>query len=362
VAGLLLALALPAVPAKADAVRDGEWHLAFLDMARVHQVSQGDGVTVAVIDDGINGNHPDLVGNVLPGLSLLPSHPGNGWDDVDAHGTAMAGLIAGHGRNGGGDGVLGIAPRAKILPIQTMSGADPGTSEMDGAAVEAAVQRGARVISISIGRSLSAALRDAVARAQRADVVIVAGAGNRPDSQVTWPARYDGVVAVAAVDRQGNHADISVTGRQVVIAAPGVDIKAADTGNGYGTGSGTSLSTAVTAGVVALIRAKFPTMPATEVIHRLTATAIDKGPKGRDDEYGYGIVNPYAALTADIPPLAASSSPTAPATTTATTPPANASPRSGGSRTGVIIAVIAGAAIIATVVVIGLIRRRGAAT
>ncbi len=243
-AGLLLFLIMPAMPARADAVRDAEWHLAFLDMARVHQITQGEGVTVAVIDNGINGNHPDLAGNVLPGISLLPSHPGNGWDDTDAHGTAMAGLIAAHGHNGG-DGVLGIAPKAKIFPLQTKSGTDPGTSDMDGAAIDAAIRQGARVISISIGGSLSTALRDAVMRAQRADVVIVAGVGNKPEiNEVTWPARYDGVVAVAGTDRQGNHADFSVTGRQVVIAAPGSDIKSTDTGNGYGTGSGTSNSTA----------------------------------------------------------------------------------------------------------------------
>ncbi len=360
VAGLLLFLIMPAMPARADAVRDAEWHLAFLDMARVHQITQGEGVTVAVIDNGINGNHPDLAGNVLPGISLLPSHPGNGWDDTDAHGTAMAGLIAAHGHNGG-DGVLGIAPKAKIFPLQTKSGTDPGTSDMDGAAIDAAIRQGARVISISIGGSLSTALRDAVMRAQRADVVIVAGVGNKPEiNEVTWPARYDGVVAVAGTDRQGNHADFSVTGRQVVIAAPGSDIKSTDTGNGYGTGSGTSNSTAITAGVVALIRAKFPTMPATEVIHRLTATAIDKGPKGRDDEYGYGIVNPYAALTADIPPLRASASPT-PATTPVSTPPAKASPPPRGNRTGVIVAVIAGAIVIAFLIIVGLTRRRPAA-
>ncbi len=352
-AGLLFVLVAPAAPARGDAVRDAEWHLAFLDLARVYQISQGNGVTVGLIDSGINGNHPDLAGNVLPGMGLLPGHADNGWEDLDAHGTAMAGLIAAHGHAGGG-GVLGIAPKAKIFPILTISGRDHGSPELDAAAINAAVQQGARVISMSIGRSESSALREAVARAQRADVVIVAAVGNRPDeNDVTFPARYDGVVAVAAVDRNGNHADFSVAGRQVLIAAPGLDIKSSDTGNGYGTGSGTSDATAITAGVVALIRAKFPTLPAAEVIHRLTATATDKGPKGRDDEYGYGIVNPYAALTADVPPLAASASPSA----TPTQASSKQAPAS-GSRAGPVIAAALGTAAVLVTILIVVTRRR----
>ena len=308
---------------------------------------------MAVIDTGINGNHPDLAGNVLPGMSLLPDHPANGWEDIDAHGTAMAGLIAAHG-HGDGAGILGIAPKAKIYPIETMSGSNPGTPDTDAAAIDAAVQRGARVISISIGGAETSNMADAVARAERADVVIVAGVGNLPQyNTVTWPARYDGVVAVAAVDRNGNHADFSVSGRQVLISAPGVDITSTNTGNGYGTGYGTSDSTAIVAGVVALIRAKFPNIPATEVIHRLTATATDKGPKGRDDQYGYGIVNPYAALTADVPPLAASPSQSPPAQSQ--TPPAHT------NRTGLIIATAAAALAVIVVAIVLLTRRRATA-
>jgi subtilisin family serine protease len=215
------------------------------------------------------------------------------------------------------------------------------------AGIDAAIQHGFRVISMSIGGADSAATQAAVTRALKADVVIVAAVGNKPEeTSVSWPARYDGVVAVGAVDRNGNHADVSVTGRQVLVAAPGVDITSAYTGNGYRTGTGTSDSTAITAGVVALIRSKYPTLSATEVIHRLTATATDKGPKGRDDEYGYGIINPYAALTSDIPPLAASTSPTVPAPST----PAAQPPTKGTSAIPIVIA-----AIIAVVVLVAIL-------
>jgi subtilisin family serine protease len=122
-----------------------------------------------------------------------------------------------------------------------------------------------------------------------------------------YPAAYPGVVAVAGVDRDGYHAEISVMSRTAVLAAPAVDIMTTRARNiepsGYGTGTGTSDATAIVAGVAALVRARFPELSAEEVIHRMTYTADDRGPAGRDAQYGYGIVNPVAALTADVPPL-----------------------------------------------------------
>lgn len=148
----------------------------------------------------------------------------------------------------------------------------------------------------------------AVERAVKADVVVVAGAGNTPKSkQVAFPAKLPGVVAVAGTDKDGNHAAISATGPEVVLAAPAVDIVSTGAFGKYVTGEGTSNSTAIVAGVVALVRSRFPELPAAEVVRRLTATATDRGKPGRDDEYGYGIVNPVAALTAEVPSEAGSS-------------------------------------------------------
>jgi subtilisin family serine protease len=270
----------------------------------------------------------------------------------------MAGLIAAHGHNGGRDGVVGMAPKAKIFPVKADSDRERGDAAVIAAAIDAAVQHGVRVISMSFGHTESSLLREAVTRALRADVVLVAGVGNRPvDDAISWPARYEGVAAVAAVDRNGNHADISVTGRQVLVAAPGVDIESAANGNQYRTGTGTSDATAITAGVVALIRSKYPTLSATEVIHRLTATATDKGPKGRDDEYGYGIINPYAALTADIPPLAASTAPTGALPTIPETQP----PTKKTSPVPIVIAAIAATAVLVAIL-LTLARRRSSKT
>jgi subtilisin family serine protease len=122
------------------------------------------------------------------------------------------------------------------------------------------------------------------------------------------------VLAAAGVDRDGVHAEFSVEGSQVALAAPAVDIVTTDLRNagrtGYATTSGTSDATAIIAGAAALVRARFPEMSAPEVIHRLTATADDKGLPGRDHQYGYGVLNIVRALTEDVPPLATTEPPT----------------------------------------------------
>src|SRR5262249_4607802 len=131
------------------------------------------------------------------------------------------------------------------------------------------------------------------------------------ESAIAYPAAYPGVVAAAGTDKQGNHAAVSVTGPEVVLAAPATDLVQPYPGHRYATGTGTSASTAVIAGAAALVRARFPHLSAAEVVHRLEATAIDKGAPGRDDEYGYGLINIVGALTANVPASAPSSSPTA---------------------------------------------------
>ncbi|HEX6970447.1 MAG TPA: type VII secretion-associated serine protease mycosin [Micromonosporaceae bacterium] len=310
----------PAQPAHADRIRDLQWHLEFLNVAAAHRISQGDDVTVAVIDTGVDARHPDLAGAVLPGVDLVGDR-GNGHTDLSGHGTAMAGLIAARGR-GNGRGVLGIAPRAMVFPVRDrrLSIAYDRIS----AGIEWAISQGADVICIASTGRPSAELQTAIAAAIRADIIVVAAVGNRPESSnVGWPAAYPGVVAAAGVDRNGNHAEVSVTGPEVILAAPAVEIVSTDAvgGTGYSRGTGTSGATAIIAGAAALVRARFPDLSAAEVVHRLTATAIDKGPPGRDEQYGYGVIDLVAALTADVPPM-----PTPSASPESTSPPAVALP------------------------------------
>jgi type VII secretion-associated serine protease mycosin len=264
---------------------------------------------VAVVDGGVDAHHPDLQGSVLPGVDLVnPSLSANGEADDNGHGTGMAGLIVAHGQS------RGIAPAAKILPVRAFS-ADTSISEPQiPAGINWAIDHGASIINISAsGGPDRAALREAIDRALANNIVVVAAVGNTPtDKAVDYPAAYPGVVAVAGVDREGNHAATSVTGPAVVIAAPAVDIYSTSINGGYRTGVGTSDATAIVSGVVALIRSKYPNLSARDVIHRLVATADDRGPPGRDDQYGYGIVDPVKALTADVPLLPPTLPPTTP--------------------------------------------------
>ncbi|NBE81362.1 type VII secretion-associated serine protease mycosin [Micromonospora sp. NEAU-HG-1] len=283
-------------------IRADQWHLNFLRAPEAQRLSQGEGVVVAVPDTGVDP-HPDLQKNLLSGIDVVAGGTGDGHRDQNSHGTSMAGLIAAHGQNANG-GALGIAPRAKIMPIISSSSYNLGEADDLAAGIEYATSHGAKVISISSGGGSNTRLIQAVRGALAADIVVVAAAGNAPeDSGIQYPATEEGVISVGGIDQQGNHASVSVTGTGLDVVAPAVDIYSTSYGGKYSKGTGTSSATAIVAGAAALIRSKYPDLPATEVVHRLTATAVDKGPPGRDDEYGYGVIDLVAALTADVPPL-----------------------------------------------------------
>jgi type VII secretion-associated serine protease mycosin len=344
---VLVTLALTATFANADENRNLEWHLADLRIGQAHEITTGDGVKVAVIDSGVDASHPDLVGNVLPGIVTFtgPGRAGDAWTDSNGHGTGMAGNIAAHG-HGMNEGALGIAPAAKILPIADAVDAGRTNDVAMVASINYAVDQHAQVICLAQGGGgATAALVTAVRAAEAANIVIVAAVGNRSQGSlaVDAPANIPGVVAAASVDRGGNHFADSVTGPAVVLSAPGVDILHPSPGGGYAKGTGTSDATSIIAGAVALVRSKFPTLSATEVIHRLTATATDKGPPGRDDQYGYGVINIVAALTADVPPLSATGSqaPSVADQSATGSPSVAAPPASGHSATLITVVVIA---------------------
>ena len=298
---LAVAPGLPAQPIQ-DEIRAQQWHLDFLNIDQVHQISTGKGVIVGVIDTGVDGGHPDLAGRLLPGLDLSFFERPDALEDLDGHGTAMAGLIAAHGR------ALGIAPDATILPIRRGAyGLADGRTDAEG--IYWAVDHGATVLCLAFGHpEPDGYLERAIKYALDHDVVVVAAVGNTPDDEgLVYPAAYDGVIGAAGIDRDGNHAPISVISPAADLAAPAVRIMTPRARNviptGYASASGTSDATAIIAGVAALIRAKYPDLTAQDIIHRMTATADDRGTPGRDNQYGHGIINPLAALTADIPPL-----------------------------------------------------------
>ncbi|WP_371479845.1 type VII secretion-associated serine protease mycosin [Kitasatospora sp. NBC_00315] len=406
-AGVVAGLA--ASPAAAvDSIRDQQWHLDSMKAPDMWQTSKGAGVTVAVIDSGVKLDHPDLVGQLLPGKDFSGLSGGVG-DDKIGHGTGIAGIIAATGKGLGGKGAVGLAPEARILPVKTQNNANSvaGISNSDflkqiDQAIIYAADQGAKVINISQGGSGFsdadiAELRAAVAHAASKGALVVAAAGNEAQSgnPVEYPAALPTVVAVGAVDRNGVVTDESERGSQLDLAAPGVDIYRPCTGSsGYCKSHGSSDAAALVSASAALLWSVHPDWSANQILRVLINTAGKPSDgSARSDALGYGIVRPRIALTtpgdpgpANVSPLAddASSTPTGaasgPAQTTATPQsPAASAPATGdapvtvpnhdaenkksGSNTLLIVggSVVGLAVLIGVVVAVVISRRRSAA-
>ncbi|MEU3404001.1 type VII secretion-associated serine protease mycosin [Streptomyces sp. NPDC006670] len=311
-AALLVAVAAP--PAAADTIRDREWGLLALRAEEAWGITQGDGITVAVLDTGVDSGHPDLDGQVLDGTDLVGMGAGPGDRAWARHGTAMAGIIAGHGHGPArGQGVLGIAPHARILPVRViLEEADPGRAKArdskTGALAEGirwAADHGADVINMSLGDDSDTAHHEsaedeAVQYALAKGVVVVASVGNGGErgDHTSYPAAYPGVISVAAVDRQGRRASFSTRHWYATVSAPGVDVVLADPDRAYYEGWGTSAAAAFVSGTVALVKAAHPGLSPAQVKKLLEDTATARPPGGRDDARGHGTVDPVAALQA----------------------------------------------------------------
>ncbi|MFI5848549.1 type VII secretion-associated serine protease mycosin [Micromonospora chalcea] len=311
-------------PTGGPAPTETPWALSRLDPAAAWRVGKGTGITVAVIDSGVSPSHPLLRGRVLPGEDFNQLVRLQGQCDLVGHGTMVAGIIA--GREGTGSPYTGIAPEARILPLRVLAenkeNFDPDVPAEIGKAIRWAVDNDADVINLSLVTLDDPALKSAVQYALDKDVVVVASAGNRQENREdrpAYPAAYPGVIAVAGLDEQGGHVGSSVSGDYVDIAGPGLNIVGpAPQGSGYRAEpqGGTSFATAYVSGVAALVRAAHPDISTAEVAHRLTRTA-DNPPDGHNADVGYGMVNPYRAVTSLLgtradPPLGAMPPPAPP--------------------------------------------------
>jgi membrane-anchored mycosin MYCP len=306
------AWAVPPAPSRpGQSVQSLEWWFSSWDIqTKVWPLSRGAGVTVGVVDSGVQANLPDLRAAVIPGGDTAGGRT-NGMTDESGplgHGTGVAAVIAGQGVDGG---VLGIAPAAKILPVVVGSGyseLSDMTLHTVAVGIRYAAAHGAGVINLSLGMPAPSAgscdpvLQDAVAYALEHNVVVVAGAGNTNVSgQIpVEPASCAGVLAVGAVGPNLRLWPDSDQQPYVAVSAPGSDIVSLGRTGGDVDGSGTSFASAFVSGAVALIRSRHPSMPWYQVVQRIINTALPAGGSVPNDSYGYGILRIPGALNTAV--------------------------------------------------------------
>lgn len=346
-AGLLSALLaaslalVPSTVAHADGIRAQEWALDAMHTQEAWQTTKGKGITVAVLDTGVEADHPDLTGNVLTGKDMVGFGAKPGDRAWARHGTAMAGIIAGHGHGpGDDDGVIGIAPEAKILPVRVIledgdsarakARTTRGNALADG--IRWAADHGADVINLSLGDDSASAHPEpaedeAVQYALKKGVAVVASAGNGGEKgdHVSYPAAYPGVIAATAVDRFGTRASFSTRRWYATVSAPGVNVVIADPDHKYYEGWGTSAASAFVSGAVALIKASHPGLTPAQIKKLLEDTARNPRPPAA--------TTPAATASSTPPPPSrpprASSRPACapPPTARSTSAPARTPPR-----------------------------------
>jgi len=271
------------------------WGVDRIDAEVVHQYgNKGTGVKVAIIDTGIDYNHPDLVANYEGGIDFVEGD-GDPMDD-NGHGTHCAGIVAAEDNE---IGVIGVAPKVWLYAVKVLDDTGSGSVTDVIAGIDWATINGMQIISMSLGSdSDSVTLHSACDAAYGAGVLVVAAAGNDYQRRgraevdtVDYPARYDSVIAVGATDVTDTKASWSSTGSALELAAPGVYIYSTYLDSTYDTYSGTSMACPHVVGTAALVWAGEPTLTNVEVRTRLQETADDLGSDGWDGWYGYGLVD-----------------------------------------------------------------------
>jgi serine protease len=256
-------------------------------------------VKVAILDTGVDLDHPDLASRLLPGYDFV--NYDTAAQDDEGHGTMVAGIAAAETNNG--IGIAGVAWTASIMPVKVLDDSGAGWDSDIARGITWAADNGAQVINLSLGGpDPSVTLYDAINYARRKGAVVVSAAGNDGAPQLSYPAVYADV-AVGATDAAGDAAWFSNSGYWVDVTAPGIGITstalAAGAADAYDTGSGTSFASPIVAGVAALVWAQHPGWSQGQVAAQILR-AWDRGPRGLDPFYGLGLVDAYAAVG---PPL-----------------------------------------------------------
>ncbi|HEY7222297.1 MAG TPA: type VII secretion-associated serine protease mycosin [Micromonosporaceae bacterium] len=348
----------PTQPSPSPVATSTGWAQGRYDLPDLGRISRGDGVTVAVLDSGVDPAHPQLAAAVRGGGDMLEAS-GRGLDDCAGHGTAVASIIA--ARPTAGSGLLGVAPAATILSIRVgdrietdngLVGSGDIAELVAGIHAAVAARPKPAVLNLSISTTTdSPALRAAIRDALDAEIVVVAAVGNdfQRGNPTPFPAAYDGVVGVGAIDGTGARYAQSQVGPYVDLVAPGDRVLAAARGSGHVLVSGTSFAVPFVAATAALIRARWPSLSRAEVVRRLIATADPPSGGQPSPEYGYGVVNPLRALTEVVP----ASTPTVLERRTPVVPPAARQPAPGTAPSARVLAT-SGALLFAALLVIAL--------
>ncbi|MGH2920264.1 MAG: S8 family serine peptidase [Solirubrobacteraceae bacterium] len=295
--------------ADADIDAPEGWDLAGLTTGPGAWPATG-GVKVGLVDTGVQASHPDLQGKVADcagvrsfGIKLLilvlfadPTIVGGKCVDDNGHGTHTAGTVAARANNAAG--VAGVAFNSPLAICKALDAQGAGTVAAVANCITYLNQRGAKIISMSLGGPGATTLANAVAAASQNGSLLIGSAGNGGSATPNYPAAYPQVVSVAAVDRRGAHPAFSTANADVELSAPGVDVLSSWLGGGYFTASGTSMAAPHAAGVAALIAAKNPSGGPAAWRATLGAAVDDLGAPGRDPQFGFGRVNLAKAVTA----------------------------------------------------------------
>lgn len=281
--------------AKGDPYASQQWHLEAARLPEAWSLVEADGIRVAIVDTGVEADHPDLMSSLVPGWNARDGSADT--SDDHGHGTAIAGVVA--AGVGNGLGVAGAAPGARILPVKALGADGTGWLSDVAAGIVWAADNGARVIVVAAGsRAPLRLLADAVAYADAKGALVVAAAGNAGADAVDHPAADPGALAVAAVNAQGALAAWSNHGAAIRLLAPGEDILTTARGGGYADASGTSLSAGIVGGVAALLFAQTPDASPEAITRRLLESAVTQGSAAATAD-GRGIVDARAAADID---------------------------------------------------------------
>ena len=301
---------VPASLAVNDPYIGSQWHTTKIGAPSAWDVTPGSAVTVAILDTGVDGSHPDLSARMVPGWNFYDSNSDTA--DVHGHGTAVAGAAAATLNNG--TGVAGVSGLANIMPLRVADANAYAYWSTVAQAITYAADNGARVANISyVGLMTSASIHSAAQYMKSKGGLVVVSAGNNAKDE--GYSQTTNLIPVSATDSSDMLTSFSSYGDFVAVSAPGTGIWTTNRGGGYGSWNGTSFSSPVTAGTVALMMAAKPGLSNTQVESLLFSTAVDLGTAGRDKYFGYGRVDAAAAVRAAVgaasPPPGDTTAPTA---------------------------------------------------